>query len=542
MRRWTRQVHTVSQDRKVTLSSSDNSQAGAAGNNVDQQYPELPMPKDSHLLPPQSRALLRAARAGYIYLRPAKHQDVEEEEKDLGDVDEPTAPVATKVERSFKERRWTQIPRHVEPPEIEYLAPRRPGLPSLYGAAGTANAVTSTGNQPMRKTKVQKVDPATGNIAIYDVWVPEGQTVEGEIKDESEAKPAHENATVTKMTPAPGTVVDGVGVANADGVVVAGPEATTPAVPKRRGPPPPKRRGKGFGGRGRKRVMFSREESTVSHGPDGTEDGRPEEEDEEQEEEGEGARTEDETSVSKGQEEVTPTPSVKTETEAPSAEKEAAPTETSTSTPAAVPAEQSNGVKHEETPGAEMLPPEAPPEIAPAPVADVAPDAMEGVEQTTTTDVPPPAPAPAALEAPEAPSATEQPAEAESLTAAPQPQPESEPQPSVVQPQPETEPQPQPPEISAPPTDSAPAPAPALVTEAPVSDPTQAATAAPSAPVHQEAEQTQESQQPQEQTQEQSEQQAEQQEHPPAQENEGTAADQPNTDNNNTNEPSASSS
>lgn len=530
MRRWTRQVHIVSQDRKVTL-STDSSQTGTAGAGVDQQYPELPMPKDSHLLPPQSRALLRAARAGYIYLRPAKHQDVEEEEKDLADVDESAAPVATKVERSFKERRWTQIPRHVEPPEIEYLAPRRPGLPSLYGAAGTASAVTS-GNQPMRKTKVQKVDPATGNIAIYDVWVPEGQTVEGEIKDESEAKPAHENATVTKMTPAPGTVVDGVGVANAEGVIVASAEATTPAAPKRRGPPPPKRRGKGFGGRGRKRVMFSREESIVSHGPDGADDGRPEEEDEEQEEEGEGARTEDETSVSKGQEEATPTPSVKTETEAPSADKEAAPTETMPSTPAAsAPPEQSNGVKQEETPSADQQPSAAPPEAAPAPVADVAAGAMEGVEQTTTiTPASAPAPAPESSQALEAPSTAEQPAKAEPLSAVQQP----EPQPSISQPLPQPEPEPQPPEISAPPPAAQIPPPEASISEPPA--PAAPTPAAPVVPTPQQAEQTEESQQPQKQEQQ------EQQQEQSVQESGNAAVDQPNTNTNNNTEQSASSS
>jgi hypothetical protein len=272
--------------------------------------PELPMPKDSHLLAPQSRALLRAARAGYIYLRPAK-REAEENVKEVPDVEE-IAPAA-KIERSFTARKWTQVPKHLESSEAEFLAKRRQGLPSLYGAAGTVNAATATvagASQPMRKAKIQKVDPITGDVAIYDAWIPEGQKLDGEIKEDAGVAPAQQDATVTKVVPAPGTVVDGVGVANAEGIVVAGTERELSAS-KRKGPPPPKRKAKGIGGKGRKKVQFVPGEgdgTSALQGVEGTddrmiidgeqyEDDEEEDEDEEDEEQVEGIRTEEQVVV-----------------------------------------------------------------------------------------------------------------------------------------------------------------------------------------------------------------------------------------------------
>ena len=68
--------------------------------------------------------------------------------------------------------------------------------------------------------------------------------MEGEIRDESQAIPVtKQDVVVTKATPAPGTVVEGVGVVNAEGVVVASTAVESPT--KRKVPPPPKRNGKG---------------------------------------------------------------------------------------------------------------------------------------------------------------------------------------------------------------------------------------------------------------------------------------------------------
>lgn len=266
------------------------------------------MPKDSHLLAPHSRALLRAARAGYIYLLPASKDTQPVDERDVPDTEDTTTS-AVKNERSYTARKWSQIPRHVELPEVEFLAKRRPGLPSLYGASGAVTAAVPNASQPMRKAKIRKVDPDTGNITIYDAWIPEGQKVEGEIKDESQASNGQPDATVIKATPAPGTVVEGVGVANAEGIVVASAAAAVESPTKRKGPPPPKRKGKGLRGRGRKKVMFAPGEGAETGGEErGAEGEQDEDEDDEEGEEGEDAEDGEETNDKSGETPQTDTP------------------------------------------------------------------------------------------------------------------------------------------------------------------------------------------------------------------------------------------
>ncbi len=210
------------------------------------------MPRDSHLLSPMSRALLRAARSGCIYIRPAS-KDLDDEEKEATDPEEQQSQ--QNFERNFAMRKWATVPKHLEAPEVEFLAKRRPGLPSLYGA--TAGAVDgANGSVPMRKTRFKKVDPATGNVSIYAAWVPEGHKIEGEITDEAQIPAEDNQATVIPEAPAPGTVIEGVGVVNAQGVVVAEAGSAAVLTPPRRRPPPPKRKAKGLKGR-RKKVMFA---------------------------------------------------------------------------------------------------------------------------------------------------------------------------------------------------------------------------------------------------------------------------------------------
>ncbi|KAL1963759.1 hypothetical protein VTN77DRAFT_7825 [Rasamsonia byssochlamydoides] len=355
VRRWSRQPYTFSQDPKLDVPDSSSDVTGA-----NQSFPELPMPKDSHLLSPMSRALLRAARAGCIYIRHV-NKEAEEEEKEPTEIGEPVS--TTRVERSFTARKWTALPKHMEPPEVEFLAKRRPGLPSLYGASGTLNTAPSNvaNNQPMRKTKVKKVDPTTGDVSIYEVWVPEGHTVEGEIKDDAEAMPEQKDATVTKQTPAPGTVVEGVGVANADGAVVASANGNTIESPtKRRGPPAGKRKGRGIGKGRRKRVMFAPDEgadAATVHGVDGAADERMaiddpngeqfEDEDEEDEEvEGEEETKEEEAALEAKSPDVAMQDSTTPATEqtatpvGPSAESQLSTSEPQPSSVAALPPEQ----------------------------------------------------------------------------------------------------------------------------------------------------------------------------------------------------------
>lgn len=197
-------------------------------------WPELPMPRDSHMLPEHSQQLLRAARSGRVYKPPAPIED----DNEMKDEEEEHKEVQT----GFTVKKYVKVARHLEVSEPEYLAKRRKGLPSQY----VPNGVTSVAPPALRETKVKKLD-AEGNATVYKVLVPEGQAVPGEIQPtdaEMEAAPA---------TAAPGTVVEGVGVVNAQGVVVAG-DIVQQTPPRRRNPPSGKRK-RGGPGR-RKRVNF----------------------------------------------------------------------------------------------------------------------------------------------------------------------------------------------------------------------------------------------------------------------------------------------
>ena len=195
-------------------------------------------------------------------------------------------------DRAFTIRRWTPSTRQ-DLPEKTYLAPRRPGLPPLYGhhayGNGTVSVAAPVVEVKKKTVKVKKTDPETGAPKIYDVMIIEGteHTIDGEIiPSESSApqpvanipsdpsKPESDPSTpvpikheqITTESLAPGTVVEGVGVANEDGVVVApaaaaalstlsnNSVATLQQEVNRRRPPPPKR--KKFGpGRGKKGPM-----------------------------------------------------------------------------------------------------------------------------------------------------------------------------------------------------------------------------------------------------------------------------------------------
>jgi hypothetical protein len=130
------------------------------------------MPKDSHLLPQHSQDLLRAARSGRIYKRPAP---LEEEEADVEAVlgDKPEKKDDDTKERGFTAKAWKQIPRHMEGPDIDYLAKRRKGLV-------TVTARTAPPTATLTKNTVKRID-AAGNEYVQDVIVPHGQKVEGEV-------------------------------------------------------------------------------------------------------------------------------------------------------------------------------------------------------------------------------------------------------------------------------------------------------------------------------------------------------------------------
>lgn len=213
------------------MNKNPQKDAQAETKDHDTRWRELPMPKGSELYPIWSQALLRAARAGRILQRNSK---ANEEDRDGAEDEDAEGDLDT----SFVANRWNQLPREAEEPEAEYLAKRRRGLPTLYGGWATDGA-----NVTMRKCKIKKID-AEGNAYLLEVLIPEGTTIDGEYEEQED---------LPIQTPAVGTRVEGLGIANAEGVIVAN-EHMMPTPPRRR-PPIPKRKPKGPG-RGRKKKII----------------------------------------------------------------------------------------------------------------------------------------------------------------------------------------------------------------------------------------------------------------------------------------------
>jgi hypothetical protein len=219
----------INQYREVEITIGAN-----AGDNKPAEkgaWPELPMPRDSHMLPEHSQQLLRAARSGRVYKPPAPPED----DNEMKDEEEESKEVQT----GFTVKKYMKVARHLEATEPEYLAKRRKGLPYQYAVSGMAQPA-------LRETKVRKLD-AEGNATVYKVLVPEGQVVEGEVQ------PTDEAIEAVPAIAAPGTIVEGVGIVNAQGVVVA--SDILQQTPPRRRPPPPKKKRAGPG-RGKKKVVF----------------------------------------------------------------------------------------------------------------------------------------------------------------------------------------------------------------------------------------------------------------------------------------------
>lgn len=188
---------------------------------ADRWAVELPfgMPKESHLLPPHTQELLRAARSGRLYKRAAP---AEEEEPDP----EVDAVKGEKKEweppsEGYMVKLWKQVPRTAENPTVSHLAKRHKNTVTLTARA--AAAPVAAGPTVIRAT-VRRID-AAGNPYEQTVTLSEGQQVDGEIIS-------------TTVVPAPSAA--------------AGALPVQQATPARRRPPPPKRKAKGIG-RGRKK-------------------------------------------------------------------------------------------------------------------------------------------------------------------------------------------------------------------------------------------------------------------------------------------------
>lgn len=161
---------------------------------IDDKWADPPMPRDYHLLTPWTQHLLRLARSGKVGTK--RKQDAEmDEDKPDDDADDDAHHKSTSDDHGYIAKKWKPIPEHALEPEhkhLSFLAKRRRGLLNLYDPDQQNGLVV-----PMRKTKVQRAD-ANGGIAIYEVLVPEGQSLEGEITESTEL------ADMKPVTAAPG--------------------------------------------------------------------------------------------------------------------------------------------------------------------------------------------------------------------------------------------------------------------------------------------------------------------------------------------------
>lgn len=181
---------------------------------------ELPwgMPKDAGLLPQHSQDLLRAARSGVLYKRPAPTED---EEADADAVAEkPDKKEDDADPKGFQVKLWKQINRNSEGSPVSHLAKRRKGTVTI-----SSKTVSSfTPGATVTKATVRRVD-AAGNPYTQEITLQEGQAVEGEI---------------ISTTIVPAAAVD-----------------PAQAPPQRvRRPPPPKKKNKPGPGRGRKKKVL----------------------------------------------------------------------------------------------------------------------------------------------------------------------------------------------------------------------------------------------------------------------------------------------
>ncbi|KAK4452919.1 hypothetical protein QBC34DRAFT_397364 [Podospora aff. communis PSN243] len=198
---------------------------------------ELPygMPKEYTLLQPHTQELLRAARSGRLYKRPAPVED------DDADADAADAKGEKKeldpAAGGYTVKVWKQSSRNQE--DITHLAKRHRNTVVLASRAPAPQIVGPTA----RRVTVRKTD-AAGNTYQQMVIVAEGQTVDGDILSDN-------------VIPAPA----------ASGLDMAAQQSTTP----RKKPVPPKRKAKGPG-RGRKKgklpisVPLPRPEATGESG------------------------------------------------------------------------------------------------------------------------------------------------------------------------------------------------------------------------------------------------------------------------------------
>jgi hypothetical protein len=210
-------------------------------------WKELPMPEGSNNYPIWSQQILRAARAGRILqsgeivrkLYGKKTVEDEGKRVDVEEAEEGEEKRGTKRNsQGFAVQKWTQLMRQQEESSMEYLAKRRVGLPSVHRIP-TVNASS------LKQIRVRRVD-ANNQPVIYEVLVGEGKIVQGEA---TELLPGDDELVVK---PAPGTMIEGLGVTNENGLIIY---AEAPAALFGRGrAAPPKKKTKRGAAKGRKKA------------------------------------------------------------------------------------------------------------------------------------------------------------------------------------------------------------------------------------------------------------------------------------------------
>lgn len=178
------------------------------------------MPKDANLLPQHSQELLRAARSGRLYKRPAPVED-DDVEAEPAASEKPDKKEEEPEAQGFSVRVWKQIPRNVEASTVSHLAKRRRGTVTIASKTVQEKPAGPT----VTRATVRRID-AAGNPYTEDVTLVEGQSVQSEI------------------------ISTRVEVASSETAVAAPP-------PQRRRPPPPKRKAKAGPGRGKKKMRNS---------------------------------------------------------------------------------------------------------------------------------------------------------------------------------------------------------------------------------------------------------------------------------------------
>lgn len=209
MRQWRQEWVTIAAPPPSTETTQQN----------DRWAVELPfgMPKDFNLLPPHTQELLRAARSGRLYKRPAPAEE-EDADLDAPEIKSDKKEAEPQV-NSFTAKAWKQVPRNVEASSASHLAKRHKNTITISSKAAVPQVV----GPAVRRVTVRRTD-AAGNPYEQTVTLAAGQMVDGDIVAE----------TLVPATGAPGA------------------ELAQQPTPARRRPPPPKRKAKGPG-RGRKK-------------------------------------------------------------------------------------------------------------------------------------------------------------------------------------------------------------------------------------------------------------------------------------------------